>query len=66
METGYSDINKKRISSKFSDKSTDKVSVYGAENVKRYTLNVAFDKLITDYRIIELTSIKHTAKNSIF
>lgn len=48
VETGYSDINKRRITSKFSDKSTDKVSVYGAEKFKRDTLNVALDKLIMD------------------
>ncbi|RVE53760.1 hypothetical protein evm_001652 [Chilo suppressalis] len=31
--TDYSGINKRRITSKFSDKSTDKVSVNGAEKV---------------------------------
>ncbi|XP_042909731.2 zinc finger MYM-type protein 1-like [Parasteatoda tepidariorum] len=44
----YNDINKRRITPKFSDKSTDKFSVYGAEKFKRDTLNVALDKLITD------------------
>ena len=46
--TDYSDINMRRITLKFSDKSTDKVSVYGAEKFKRDTLNVALDKLIMD------------------
>ena len=48
VRTEYSDINKRRITLKFSDKSTDKVSVYGAEKFKRDTLNVALDKLIMD------------------
>ncbi|CAH0730253.1 unnamed protein product, partial [Brenthis ino] len=46
--TDYSDINKRRITLKFSDKSTDKVSVNCAEKFKRDTLNVALDKMIMD------------------
>ncbi|RVE40995.1 hypothetical protein evm_014355 [Chilo suppressalis] len=46
--TDYSGINKRRITSKFSDKSTDKVSVNGAEKVKRDTHNVALVKMIMD------------------
>lgn len=33
---------------KFTDKSTDIVSVYGAEKFKRVTLNVALNKLTMD------------------
>ncbi|RVE42006.1 hypothetical protein evm_013351 [Chilo suppressalis] len=46
--TDYSDINKRRITSKFSYKSTDKVSVNGEEKFKRDTLNIALDKVIMD------------------
>ncbi|XP_071043839.1 uncharacterized protein [Parasteatoda tepidariorum] len=42
------DINKRRITPKFSVKSTDKFSVYGTEKFKRKKLNVALDKLIMD------------------
>ncbi|XP_045456065.1 uncharacterized protein LOC123665878 [Melitaea cinxia] len=48
LGTDYSDINKRRITLKFSDKSTDKVSVNCAEKFKRDTLNVALDKMIMD------------------
>nr|XP_042899926.1 uncharacterized protein LOC122269698 [Parasteatoda tepidariorum] len=44
----YNDVNKRRTTPKFSDKSTDKFSVYGAGKFKRDTLNVALDKLIMD------------------
>lgn len=44
----YNDINKRRITPKFSDKSTGEFSVYGAERFKRDTLNVALDKVIMD------------------
>ncbi|KAG6438748.1 hypothetical protein O3G_MSEX000191 [Manduca sexta] len=44
----YNDINQKRITPKFSDKSTGEFSVYGAERFKRDPLNVTLDKLIMD------------------
>ncbi|GFX87235.1 zinc finger MYM-type protein 1 [Trichonephila clavipes] len=47
VETEYSDVNKRRVISKFADKSTEKAA-YGTENFKRDTLIVALDKLILD------------------
>ncbi|GFU74800.1 zinc finger MYM-type protein 1 [Trichonephila clavipes] len=47
VEAEYSDVNKRRVISKFSDKSTEK-AVYGTEKFKRDTLIVALDKLIFD------------------
>ncbi|GFW40574.1 zinc finger MYM-type protein 1 [Trichonephila clavipes] len=47
VETQYSDVNKRRVISKFSDKSTEKVA-YGTEKFKRDKLIVALDKLIFD------------------
>ncbi|GFU00283.1 zinc finger MYM-type protein 1 [Trichonephila clavipes] len=47
VETEYSDVNKRRVISKFSDKSTEK-AVYGTEKFKRDTLIVVLDKLIFD------------------
>lgn len=44
----YNDINKRRITPKFSDRSTGEFLVNGAERFKRDTLNVALDKLIMD------------------
>ncbi|GFU98095.1 hypothetical protein TNCV_1491191 [Trichonephila clavipes] len=46
-ETEYSDVNKRRVTSKFAHKSTEK-AVYGAEKFKRDTLIVALNKLIFD------------------
>ncbi|GFS70788.1 hypothetical protein TNCV_1231931 [Trichonephila clavipes] len=43
----YSDVNKRRVASKFADKSTEKAA-YGTEHFKRDTLIVALDKLILD------------------
>ncbi|GFS98938.1 uncharacterized protein LOC103524116 [Trichonephila clavipes] len=43
----YSDVNKRRVISKFADKSTEK-AVWGAEKFKGDTLIVALDKLILD------------------
>ena len=43
-----SDLRKRRITSKFSDKSTQEVWLNGAQKLKRDTLNVALDKLIID------------------
>lgn len=46
VEKEYSDLKKRRITSKFPEKSTEKVSLTGVEKFKRDTLNVALDKLI--------------------
>lgn len=48
VETDHSDDNRTQITLKFADKSSDEVSVYGAEKFKRDTLNVALNKLIMD------------------
>ncbi|GFS74001.1 zinc finger MYM-type protein 1 [Trichonephila clavipes] len=47
LETEYSDVNKRRVISKFADKSSEK-AVHGQEKFKRDTLIVALDKLILD------------------
>ncbi|GFX32936.1 zinc finger MYM-type protein 1 [Trichonephila clavipes] len=46
-EMEHSDVNKRRVISKFADKSTEKAA-YGTANFKRDTLIVALDKLILD------------------
>ncbi|GFV92367.1 zinc finger MYM-type protein 1 [Trichonephila clavipes] len=43
----YSDVDKRRVISKFADKSTEK-AVYGTEKFKRDTLIFGLDKLIPD------------------
>ncbi|GFT17130.1 zinc finger MYM-type protein 1 [Trichonephila clavipes] len=43
----YSDVDKRRVISKFADKSTEK-AVYGTEKFKRDTFIFGFDKLIPD------------------
>ncbi|GFU54953.1 hypothetical protein TNCV_3825951 [Trichonephila clavipes] len=47
VETQYSDVNERRVTLKFADKSPEK-AVYGTEKFKRDTLIVALDKLIFD------------------
>ncbi|GFY27686.1 hypothetical protein TNCV_241541 [Trichonephila clavipes] len=47
VETEYSDVNERRVISKFAVKSKEK-AVYGTEKFKRDTPIVAFDKLILD------------------
>ncbi|GFW64643.1 uncharacterized protein TNCV_700491 [Trichonephila clavipes] len=45
----YSDVYKRRVISKFADKSTEK-SAYGTEKFRRDTLIVELDKLILDLK----------------